>query len=435
MCFLVKFLYYIDFSQKLYDNICTHKKERCDKVFYENELNFFRSFIESYKIRTTLITENIIHTDIDLGIRKLLGIEADYKKTFNLSVTDNATVSIIQDIFNCNYIFIPLPHLKEKTVLVAGPYITEIVSKAEIERETAHLSLSASTNKNIQKYFSVVPFIPDNRHIMTAVNCLCEIMFGSADAYKITTHHKDELNDISVLMTSKQEEENDSPLITIQMIEKAYEQENKLLNAISQGLVHKAEAFFTNGKPSDMLESRVTDRLRNAKNFLIVLNTLARKAVEQGGVHPIYIDSLSSDFAMRIEACKDTDECDDLFFKMIKQYSRLVQKHSQKGYSLFVQKVITCIDSDITADLSLKTQAKLLNVNPSYLSTLFKKETGVTLTDYVNQKRVERAKHLLKSGNIQIQAVAQSCGILDVNYFTKIFKKYAGTTPKEYRAK
>ena len=119
---------------------------------------------------------------------------------------------------------------------------------------------------------------------------------------------------------------------------------------------------------------------------------------------------------------------------MVRKYSRLVQKHSQKGYSLLVQKVITCIDTDITADLSLKTQAKLLNVNPSYLSTLFRKETGVTLTDYVNQKRVERAKQLLKAGNTQIQTVAQNCGMLDVNYFTKIFKKYTGVTPKEYRA-
>jgi YesN/AraC family two-component response regulator len=111
----------------------------------------------------------------------------------------------------------------------------------------------------------------------------------------------------------------------------------------------------------------------------------------------------------------------------------LVQKHSQKSYSLPVQKVITCIDTDITADLSLKTLAGILNVNSSYLSTLFKKETGITLTEYVNKKRVERAKLLLKNGNVQIQTVAQNCGILDVNYFTKIFKKHTGVTPREYR--
>ena len=118
---------------------------------------------------------------------------------------------------------------------------------------------------------------------------------------------------------------------------------------------------------------------------------------------------------------------------MVHKYCLLVKNHSMKGYSLLIQKVLVRIDSDLTADLSLKTQAALLNVNASYLSTLFKKETGQTLTDYVNKKRVEHALFLLNSSSMQIQTIAQYCGIPDVNYFTKIFKKYVGKTPKEYR--
>ena len=104
-----------------------------------------------------------------------------------------------------------------------------------------------------------------------------------------------------------------------------------------------------------------------------------------------------------------------------------------KNYSPLVQRVITIIDSDLTADLSLRKQAQLLNVNASYLSALFKKETGLTLTEYVSKKRVEQAAFLLRSTGQQIQTVAQNCGIYDVNYFTKIFKKITGKTPKEYR--
>ena len=87
----------------------------------------------------------------------------------------------------------------------------------------------------------------------------------------------------------------------------------------------------------------------------------------------------------------------------------------------------------MTADLSLNAQAGLLNVNSSYLSTLFKKETGTTLTEYVNKKRIRHAVFLLNTTTMQIQMVAQHCGIPDVNYFTKTFKKYIGKTPKEYR--
>jgi YesN/AraC family two-component response regulator len=98
-----------------------------------------------------------------------------------------------------------------------------------------------------------------------------------------------------------------------------------------------------------------------------------------------------------------------------------------------IRKVITHIDFDLTADLSLKAQAQLLNVNPSYLSTLFKKETGVTLTEYVNRRRMDHALLLLNSTGMQIQLIAQHCGIPDVNYFTKTFKKMVGQTPKKYR--
>lgn len=404
-------------------------------MFYDKEMQFLKAFLESCKIKTHVLTKNDVPDNIDTGIRQLLNLEGDYKKLFCVDAYKDGEIYFYSDIFGCKYIFIPLPDVKEKTVLVAGPYITKIYSKESVEKGSRAYAISPSVIKNIHKYFTVVPYLPDENYISIAVSCFCDVLYPDSTKNRIVRKNAEELSDVTVLVAGKINKDDDSPLLTIQMIEKAYEQENRLLNAISQGLLHKAEMYFTNTKPSKMLESRLTDSLRNAKNFLIVLNTLSRKAVEQGGVHPIYIDSVSSDFALKIEACKSTDECDELFFEIIKKYSRLVQKHSQKGYSLLVQKVITCIDTDITADLSLKTQAKLLNVNPSYLSALFKKETGVTLTDYVNKRRVERAKSLLKNNNIQIQTVAQSCGMLDVNYFTKIFKKYEGTTPKEYREK
>lgn len=399
---------------------------------YEKELDLFCRIVENCRIKTRVITTVDEGYDIDLGVRYSLGLVEDYNETFKDNLPQGKTIIKLKDVFECKYIFIPLPCQDENKTLIVGPYMTDLISKEDIDKKAVSYSLSPAVINNIQKYYSIVPFISDDTFISIAINCLCEALYQTTD-FKVENRQKEDISDTTLLIAGKPTEESDSPLFSIEIIEKAYEQENKLLDAISQGLVHKAESFFSTGKPSDMLESRVTDKLRNAKNFLIVLNTLARKAVEKGGVHPIYIDRASSDFAMKIEACQTTDECDELFFTLVRKYSRLVQKHSQKNYSLPVQKVITCIDTDITADLSLKTLASILNVNSSYLSTLFKKETGITLTEYVNKKRVERAKQLLKNGNVQIQTVAQNCGILDVNYFTKIFKKHTGVTPREYR--
>mgnify|MGYP000373380085 CR=1 FL=1 len=118
---------------------------------------------------------------------------------------------------------------------------------------------------------------------------------------------------------------------------------------------------------------------------------------------------------------------------MVKEYCLLVKKHCSNNYSLPIQRVITYIDTDLTADLSLKALSDSLNINSSYLSTLFKKETGMTLTNYVNKKRIEHAVYLLSSTDMQIQNIAQYCGIPDVNYFTKIFKKVMNKTPSEFK--
>ncbi|MBQ8852224.1 MAG: helix-turn-helix domain-containing protein, partial [Oscillibacter sp.] len=169
------------------------------------------------------------------------------------------------------------------------------------------------------------------------------------------------------------------------------------------------------------------------KNYCIICNTLMRTAAEQGGVHPVYLDSVSSDFARRIELSRTVEGVQQMMREMVQSYCRLVKKHSMRNYSSVVQRAITYIDADLSADLSLRTLAAAQNINASYLSSLFKKETGETITEHVNKKRIEHAVHLLQSSKLQVQSIAQHCGISDVNYFSKLFKKHMGMTPREYR--
>jgi AraC-like DNA-binding protein len=68
-----------------------------------------------------------------------------------------------------------------------------------------------------------------------------------------------------------------------------------------------------------------------------------------------------------------------------------------------------------------------------YFSTLFKKETGKSVSDFIREKRMKRASHLLRTTDLQIQTVAEKCGILDLRYFSKLFKREYGVPPKQYR--
>lgn len=84
-------------------------------------------------------------------------------------------------------------------------------------------------------------------------------------------------------------------------------------------------------------------------------------------------------------------------------------------------------------NLTLNGLARQFNVSPSYLSTLFKKETGQSFTAYLTQKRLSFAKKLLRETDLPINVVASECGIADNNYFARIFKTHEGMTPAHYR--
>lgn len=180
-------------------------------------------------------------------------------------------------------------------------------------------------------------------------------------------------------------------------------------------------------------EKRLDDPLRNLKNYGIIMNTLLRKAAEAGGVHPFYLDDISSSFAARLEQVPSVSAVQALMTEMFRSYCQLVRQRSMKQYSAVVQKTLIMIDADLSADLSLSKLAKAQNISAGYLSAIFKKETGKTITDYINSERMQLAAHLLKTTTLQVQTVAAHCGILDVQYFSKVFKKYMKKTPKAYR--
>ena len=77
--------------------------------------------------------------------------------------------------------------------------------------------------------------------------------------------------------------------------------------------------------------------------------------------------------------------------------------------------------------------AALVHISPGYLGRIFKKETGMALTDYIIKKRISVAKQLLTKTSLSITSISEKVGISYSSYFTKLFKEQVGMTPQEYR--
>lgn len=406
---------------------------------FDRELHFFQALMENFQLPCHIFdpASSVFETYLDMGLRSIF--KQDYtleeeSRSVNAFLEDlkEHVIYRVHDIYFCNYLILILPS-PQKQYMCIGPYLLENVTKERLFEMTGHLHIPPEKFSDLYKIYHSLPAFPEDSYILTMLNTFCSAIWDGMDNFTLENCYNFISFHSEPLAERPDYKDPEDASVTMKIMEKRYRREAELIDAVKLGQVHKAEMILSSHSMSSFMEQRVSNPIRNRKNYLIILNTLLRKGAEYGSVHPLHIDNISSRFALRIEQILTEKDADALQHEMIRKYCLLVKNHSLQGYSSIVREVLTRIDSDLTADLGLKTQAELMNVNPNYLSSLFKKETGRTLTEYVNRKRIDKALFLLNSTDLQISSVAQFCGIPDANYFTKLFKKMIHITPKEYR--
>lgn len=336
------------------------------------------------------------------------------------------------DAFRCRHICMLLPDREEESLLLIGPYLGASLSAKELLELGESMGIPPASQSYFGEYYASLSAFPGNDCFFAVLDTFCERLWHSPSFAVVDVNHQSVLPFFSLHTLTRGDAAGDIAA-KVALMETRYAFENDLIQAVALGRQHKTELLMS-ALEEYSFEMRTADPLRNAKNYSVIMNTLLRKAAETGGVHPLYIDRISSKFAERIENSTSLRESTDLMKEMLSAYCRLVYNHSIRKYSPIVQKTILTMDADLSADLTLHTLAARQDISPGYLATLFKKETGKTVSGYVWEKRIYHADYLLKNTNLQIQTVASRCGVMDVQYFSKMFKKLVGKTPREYRA-
>ena len=394
---------------------------------YEAELSFFTKLMENYNLKVFRFRPGQ-PPEVDLGLRRLVGLADTGIGRGMLSKLEENVIFTAQDSFGCCYSALRLP--ADGDVLMIGPYLRQEMTESVILSMLEHHHLPVALLPTLRQYYATITYNERDSIMLTALTTLGETVWGSKDAF--TMQYMESADTLTLTPAAQAAGEKLTEAADIKILEARYDAERRLMYAVSHGQMHQAQLLISRAHES-ILEHRVPDTMRSLRNYGIVLNTLLRKAAEQGSVHPVHIDRLSSSMARKLEATHTHSDIFQLFNAMVHKYCLLVKNHSMQHYSQLVQHVILRIETDLVADLSLKAHAEHLSVNASYLSNLFKKETGITLTEYVNRARIDHAIFLLNTTDMQIQTIAQNCGVPDVNYFTKLFKRTIGKTPKEYR--
>ena len=176
------------------------------------------------------------------------------------------------------------------------------------------------------------------------------------------------------------------------------------------------------------------DFLRNLKYHMIVLAAIIARYCINRGMTPEESYSLSDFYIMKTDKCQTESEVRKVHVEMIEGYTNKMRQIKLGGvYSKQIVRAIDYMICHLHSHISLEETAKHLKISASYLSRLFKQETGVFFGDYVNKLKIEEAASLLLYTEYNDAEISNLLGFSSQSYFIKIFKKQMGTTPKKYK--
>lgn len=180
--------------------------------------------------------------------------------------------------------------------------------------------------------------------------------------------------------------------------------------------------LFDSGQKLDQVKSRICELL-----------ALTGRAAIDAGADPNSTLRLCHESRMRIEEAHGIEDMCLGLSETVKRLMDSVFHYSDIRHAQAIHLCMQYIETHYYEKISLEQLAEMVYLSPAYLSRVFKKETGSTFNDYLNNVRIGKAKSLLQHKDLRVTDVANAVGFDDQSYFTKVFRRVAGTTPLKYR--
>jgi AraC-like DNA-binding protein len=175
--------------------------------------------------------------------------------------------------------------------------------------------------------------------------------------------------------------------------------------------------------------------LRSQKNLVISAITLATRYAIDGGLHPETAYTMSDLYIQGLEDIKEALEVQTYLREALCDFTDRVNEAKHHKYTTPIIECQSYIFTHLYEEISLVQLAKVVNMHQNYLSALFKKEVGLSIKEYILKQKVEEAKKLLTHSEYPLSEIYSWLNFHDQSHFTKVFKKYTGTTPKKFKSK
>lgn len=310
--------------------------------------------------------------------------------------------------------------------LIAGPMLNNTVNNDMLEKIIRDKNMPLRTKRIINEFLANIPKTTPTKNLYLG-RLLWRLFQTDVPMQQI-------------ILTSKQQREaidfsNPKLLRTENIPHIPHELLKEVEKEITKGNLPGVQKFIDEVFAFPPAALAGNDEIRSVKNNFIGVSSIICNIAISGGADYEMAKTLSDDYIRAVEKLYTMENIINLFKKMFISFTKLVSKHSNPNCSKAVHDAIQYICSHYTETITLKTLAAHVNLSTSYFSEIFKKQTEMSLRDYINKIRIDESKYLLLNTTLSILEVSVAIGFEYQNYFTKVFKKFVGTTPKEYRTK
>lgn len=265
----------------------------------------------------------------------------------------------------------------------------------------------------------------------------------------ILNNEKLELKDIAIYDAEQQILQKElalqnmerQPLIETEGVYRQHELHNTLaIEQTIENIIRKGDTAvlkeWISTTPAVRAGMMANEQLRQSKNTFVVAATIASRAAIRGGMDAEDALSLSDAFIQKCELLNNIEQITNLQYRMILEFTERVEKirHGSHG-SMLAMQVTNYIQHHISETITAEAISKHLYLSRPYLSAKFKEETGMSLTDFVLKEKTEEAKRFLCYSEKSLLNISNYLGFSSQSHFSRVFKKYSGYSPSEYRDK
>lgn len=308
--------------------------------------------------------------------------------------------------------------------ILMGPILMEQPSERIINEILKRNNLPLSKRSVVENAIKKITVINNARNYY-----ICKLLTSVLSAVPILD------NDSFGIQLKPEDFEDDNFDNTTEVANYNYGLERLFLSKVSSGDIETTKSIFKDQIKPLYFTNLGTENLRPVKNNGIVFSTLLARAAITGGVEPDTALSLADSYIRKIEDIYRYNELINVIEQMAIQFTEQVLQTSEVNHVSVVKKVSKYIHSHLSEQIRLNDVAEYVGLSPNYFSSLFKREMGIAFADYVNEIRIKESQFLLETTDYSIIDIAVAVGFNNQNYFTTIFRKHTGTTPKQFRMK